>query len=522
MNPFPITAVRNALAVLLLALSLTSTGRAQTAVPQGLAMTDSSPDSITLSWYRPPEDSGVSAYNIYMAPLRDGPYSKIATVTDRTFTAKNLPAGTSYFYKVTATNAWGDSALSDVAAAFTIAPWTPARFPVKIAKNMCVSLGAKIIATTKPLSGTLENLVDGWDSTGCRLRKACDLKIRLNPEVSITDADYLMIHFRTDCGPIDWSNSHLSRTLKQYTIIESLDSTDGSDGTWTEVVSGSNRLLDGVIVIPNHQPKWVGIRSNYSPNEEVPKASDRRPMPSDLILCRLDVFRSAPAGQRNDFWIFTGDSLVMQDLPGGKVPGRTEWFSDIVRRNFSDRYPIVVHSARGGEMNKNTLARTTDELKTLSPENGTATPTATIVCWESGYNDVGVGGSLGFGASLIPQYEAALKVCRERGLVMVPVRIQYSTHYLNPATLEPAQSNVFVNSLAVNLGGVDVFARKSTPYACDPATHRPYADYWTFTRDNHATALSKDGVHHTKEGSDGINRLWADVAERMIYTPQSR
>ena len=103
---------------------------------------------------------------------------------------------------------------------------------------------------------------------------------------------------------------------------------------------------------------------------------------------------------------------------------------------------------------------------------------------------------------------------------MVPARIQFSTQYLDGKTLLPAKDNVFVNTLAVNLGGVDVFARTSTPYACDPATQLPYADYWTYTRKHHATALVKDGVHHTKEGTDGINLLWADVADKMIYTPQ--
>ena len=34
------------------------------------------------------------------------------------------------------------------------------------------------------------------------------------------------------------------------------------------------------------------------------------------------------------------------------------------------------------------------------------------------------------------------------------------------------------------------------------------------------TVLVKDGVHHTKVGSDGINKLWADVANRMVYAKQ--
>jgi len=171
-------------------------------------------------------------------------------------------------------------------------------------------------------------------------------------------------------------------------------------------------------------------------------------------------------------------------------------------------------------MLKDTLPRMQHDIPVVSPENGSGGPTATIVCWETGYNDVGVGGTLGLGARLIKSYEAAQALCESKGLVMVPVRIEYSTQYLDLETLEPANGRVFVNSLAVNLGGVDVFARTSAPYACDPKTQMPYADYWTHTRTNHATALVKDGVHHTKAGVDGINRLWAGVADRMIYTPQ--
>ena len=171
-------------------------------------------------------------------------------------------------------------------------------------------------------------------------------------------------------------------------------------------------------------------------------------------------------------------------------------------------------------MMKDTLPMLEKALPELSPKNGTSTPTATLVCWEPGYNDVGVMGSLGTGARLIDKLEEARALCESNGLVMVPVRIEFSTQYLDMTRLEPTKYNTFVNSLGVNLGGVDVFCRESAPYACDPKTQLPYADYWTYTRSNYATALVKDGVHHTKAGTDGINLLWADVADKMIYSQQ--
>lgn len=514
MSPAPI------LAVLFLSAAVLSTSEAAAPdAPLGAAMVANSPDSITLAWYRAPKNDATS-YNVYTSSGKDGPFTKFATVTERTAIHAKLHEDTPYFYKVAAVNEDGEGELSAAIPAFTIKPVKETLFPVQIAKNMCLSLDQPIVCDAKPISGKLTNLVDGSDATGCRLRKAFEAKIRLNPDIPIADAAYLLIHFRTDCGPQDWSNDKQSRTLKSYVVLESHDSTDGENGTWKEVTTGTNGLLDGVIVIPNTKPKWIGLRSRYTGSEEVPKADDKRPMPSDLILCRLDIFRAAPAGFRNDYWIFTGDSLVVQDMPGGGDKDRRAWFSDLIRQQHPDRYPIVVHAARGGEMLKDTLPRTKKALAALSPPNGTPTPTATMVCWESGFNNVGVGGSLGLGTSLIDSYEEALAMCESKGLIFIPVRLEYSTGYLDPNTLEPTKYNIFYNTLAVNLAGVDVFARASTPYACNPATQMPYADYWTYTRKNHATALTKDGVHHTKEGSDGINRLWADVADKMIYAKQ--
>ncbi|MDQ3814812.1 MAG: RICIN domain-containing protein [Armatimonadota bacterium] len=486
------------------------------AVPLGLAMVANSPDSITLAWYRSPNNDA-TGYNVYTSATKDGTYTRLATVTERTATHKNLTADTTYFYKVSATNAHGESAQSAPVNGFTIKPAAATLFPVKIAKNMCVSLGATIVSDSAPITGKLADLVDGSDATTCRLRKACELKIQLKDTPSIADAEYLMVHFRTHGTSAEWSNDPFARTLRNYVVIESHDSTTGKDGTWQEVASGTNDLLDGVIVLPNHKPKWIGIRSSGGP--AIPK-DDKRPNPGDLMLCRLDIFRSAPAGYRNDYWIFTGDSLVVQDLPGGAVAGRSAWFSDLVRQQHPDRYPMVVHAARGGEMLKDTLPRMKKILPILSPPNGTTTPTATIVCWESGFNDIGLSAGLWIGEKIIKSLTEAQELCTANGVFLVPARIEHSTAYLDMNTLEPKKYNIFHNTLAANLAGVDVFARSNTPYAVDPKTQLPYADYWTYTRNNYATALAKDGVHHTKEGSDGINRLWAEVADKMIYSKQ--
>ncbi|HSI35764.1 MAG TPA: fibronectin type III domain-containing protein, partial [Tepidisphaeraceae bacterium] len=291
--------------------------------PVGVAMVANAPDSITLAWYRPPADDA-TGYVVYAADKADGPFAKIATVTDRTATHAGLKPDITLFYKVAATNADGEGEPTKPVQAFTIKPAAPTPFPAKVATNMCVSLNATIKCDSAPVKGKLESLVDGSDATDCRLKDTCDIRIKINAEPSIADAEYLLVHFRTGLGPYDFANDPFARPLKAYTITESRDSTDGVDGTWTEVAKGTNTYLDGVIAIPNHKPKWIGVRN----------AGKR-----DLILCRLDVFRAVPAGFRNDAWIFTGDSLVVQDLPGGSIEGRTAFFSDLIRKRHPDRYP---------------------------------------------------------------------------------------------------------------------------------------------------------------------------------------
>lgn len=499
------------------AVAAAAAGLAVPAVPLGVAMTANSADSVTLTWFRPTGDPPTS-YNVFAGASKEGPFTRIATVKERTVTETKLPAATTRFYRVSASNALGESAQSPVAEGFTIRPAAAAVFPARVAKNMCVTLGATVVSDAPPLAGKLSYLTDGLDSTTCRLRKNSEIKLKLNAEISIADAAYLMLHFRTHGTAAEWSNNPFARVLSNYVITESLDSTDGKDGTWQELAAGTNDLLDSVIVLPNHKPKWIGVKSSGTP--AIP-ADDKRLMPSDLMLSRLDVFRAAPKGYRNDYWIFTGDSLIVQDMPAGGVEGRNVYFSDLVRQRHPDRYPIVVHAGRGGEIMANTTGRMKNFLPIISAPNGTDTATATMLCFEPGFNDIGIMAGLWIGEKVQKNLMDAQEVCKASGLVMVPVRIEYATAYLNPETMEPAKGTIFHNTLAANLAGVDVFAREHAPYAVDPKTQLPYADYWNYTHQNYATAIAKDGVHHTKAGSDGINQLWADVADKMVYSRQN-
>src|SRR6266567_4335607 len=123
-------------------------------VVMGLKMSGNSPDSVTLEWYHSP-DTNVTSYNVYTSDKKDGTYTRFATVNapERTATDTKLAEDTKYFYKVSAVNAYGEGAQSPIIAGFTFKRCEGAPFPVRIATNMCVSLGATIVSTKPPTVG---------------------------------------------------------------------------------------------------------------------------------------------------------------------------------------------------------------------------------------------------------------------------------------------------------------------------------------------------------------------------------
>lgn len=476
--------------------------------PRGMILSNNSATSITMSWFSSPVNNDAAAgYNIYSSTTLNGTYTKIGTSTQRTYTHTGLTPGTTRYYRVSAFNVVGESAPLTSEAYFTLIPTAGADLPFLVAKNMCVSMGMPIVSTVAPSLGQLKNLNDGMDSTSCGISSAHEVRIKLNPAVSITDADYLLLNFRSDkTGNGLLSYNDRSRALKDYVITQSLDSTNGVDGTWTDVVTGSNLYMDGVVLIPTPstapKPKWIGVRNSGS-----------------IQLCRMEIFRAAPVGYRNDYWIFAGDSLVVQDMQGGGTTWLSVWFSDLVRQRHADRYPIVVTVALGGTVIDNLIGMMTNSLPYHAPANTSSVPSGTFLCWEIGFNNIGNAG-LYIGNTFINGLTNMQTICDGYDMLVVPVRIEFATDGLNLDTLEP-KGTFFHRTLNANLAGVDVYARASAPWSVDPATQLPYADYWTYTRQNYLTVLSSsDGVHHTREGSDGINTLWADVADKMVYFKQ--
>jgi hypothetical protein len=87
-------------------------------VPNGVSATAQSSSSIKISWN---SVSGASYYNIYRAASSTGTYSNIGYVSSSStsYTNTGLSSSTTYYYKITAENSCGESALSNYSYAAT-------------------------------------------------------------------------------------------------------------------------------------------------------------------------------------------------------------------------------------------------------------------------------------------------------------------------------------------------------------------------------------------------------------------
>ena len=379
------------------------------------------------------------------------------------------------------------------------APAAAIDWPVKVATNMCISLGHRIESDKNPAA--LPNLVDGldqttWDATG-------PFYVAIELDATNLDADYLMLVWRAENGK--WHDyDFVTESFNKMTVKTSADSTDGTDGHWQTLTTLDNKRRDGVLVLPNTKPKWIRV-------EEASTVHAR--------IVRLDVFRPAPPGFRNDYWMFVGDSLTAAYTGAGMYPAEhTKFFSDLIRQQFPNYYPIVLNEGKGGETAETGADRV--ERKVI-PEN----PMGTFICYLEGINTISTvprhayPGKTNIIANAI---EKVVSVSAANGYVPIVSRLAF-VRYNNyaPVVDFPAHPDAEeLGTLPYNVNLVDKLIKNLVPYAYDYKNDRPLMDPYTWVRD-HQEALRPDGVHHLPAGTDGMTEIWATNAAIMVYDNQN-
>lgn len=152
-------------------VSATPTANVPPLAPTGLAATAGN-GQVDLSWNASGNTSG---YNVKRGTTQGGPYSAIGTPSDPSFTDSTAVNGTTYYYVVSATNAFGESPDSGEASATPNAPPTISyvgdHFGIEDDTNSATDGGWRTPTTPKPMD------VDGdsiYGTKGTFLQLGCN------------------------------------------------------------------------------------------------------------------------------------------------------------------------------------------------------------------------------------------------------------------------------------------------------------------------------------------------------------
>ncbi len=134
------------------------------AVPSNLNVGSATTSSLTVSWNAV---SGATSYKLYRSSSESGSYSLVTTTGGNGYTDSSLSEGTTYYYKVSAVNSYGESSLSSAMSGTTLSsggggtPFTPGTgsFSISEGTYSLTSGGTTVSYTFK--SGNLIDMTAG-------------------------------------------------------------------------------------------------------------------------------------------------------------------------------------------------------------------------------------------------------------------------------------------------------------------------------------------------------------------------
>ncbi|HTR43225.1 MAG TPA: autotransporter-associated beta strand repeat-containing protein [Pseudomonadales bacterium] len=142
----------------------TVTGKIRPATPAdvptnlvAVASQEQSPGQVQLNWTAM---DGATAYNVYRSTISSGPYAAIASPAANNYTDAGLQNGTTYYYVVTSTNIFGESADSiQVSATPSIGPVITAASvsPNPVLPDGALTISATVTAQANPIGAVTVN-----------------------------------------------------------------------------------------------------------------------------------------------------------------------------------------------------------------------------------------------------------------------------------------------------------------------------------------------------------------------------
>jgi lysophospholipase L1-like esterase len=252
-----------------------------------------------------------------------------------------------------------------------------------------------------------------------------------------------------------------------YTIAISADSTDGSDGTWREVVSVTgNKARTRAHRFPFAGARWVRMTVTSA----VPG-----PLGNTLAIDQIDLHDASDG--TDDSVFFMGDSITAAALT--RCPATQPSFAELVHEATPERFPAMINGGVGG-VNSGYGVSIIQDWLALNPD---------FHIWAIGYgtNDAWQKVSpADFEANL----QALIEPIEAAGGVPVIARIPFAVK--GPADVDVQALNRAIDRVA---------ARYGLP---------PGPDLYNWFK-THPDELGLDGVHPSDAGSRSINRLWYEA-----------
>ncbi|HET9496423.1 MAG TPA: GDSL-type esterase/lipase family protein [Chloroflexia bacterium] len=257
-----------------------------------------------------------------------------------------------------------------------------------------------------------------------------------------------------------------------YTISTSADSTDGTDGTWREVV----RVTDNRARTRSHRFPAAGARwVRMTVTSAVPG-----PLGDEFVIDEIDLHDASNSA--DDTVFFLGDSITVAAF--ARCPANQPSFAELVSRADPDRFPAMIDGGVGG-MNSGFGVSVVEDWLDLNPDfNVWAIGYGTNDAWQKVRPSV-------FEDNL----QSLIDSISEAGRIPVVARIPFASD-------GPDDRNI----RALN-GVIDRVASRNALL--------PGPDLYAWFR-THPDELGPDGVHPTEEGTRSINRLWYE-ALRPLY-----
>lgn len=257
-----------------------------------------------------------------------------------------------------------------------------------------------------------------------------------------------------------------------YSIATSVDSTDGRDGTWRDVV----RVVGNTARTRAHRFPFAGARWVRMTVTSVVEG----PLGNTLAIDEIDLHDASDG--TDDTVFFLGDSITAAAFK--RCPANQPSFAELVHEAAPKRFPAMIDGGVDG-VNSSHGASVIDEWLALNPD---------FHLWAIGYgtNDAWQKVSP---AVFEGQLESMVDRIMAAGRVPLIARIPFATK--GPADDDVRALNEVVDLVTARNGllpGPDLYAWFSA----------------------HPDELSPDGVHPSAAGYRSINRLWYE-ALRPLY-----